>query len=438
MNENLRNKTVLWIDNGLFHGFARRVAPYFGKNYYWSPWANGFPSQKQTRLGEGFPELQRMNDPQRHEDEIDLFVFLDLFQTDWQARLRKQGYRVWGAGDGEAIEVDREGFRKWCERKGLPQTPAEYANGTDELRRKLANYDDAFVKLADGRNRGDMETWNWKGKHLSTPRLDQEVYELGSFKEDTRFIIEKKMKNVIELGEDACVVDDQWPDHVMQGMEVKGMGTVGIIKPYKELPKAQLDFNAKLSPVLKADKARTLFCMEGLYTESRKYFPMDPCMRPGSPSNELMASLFTPESWARTLWDGAAGIMTSPVPCAKYGIVAMAYNENSGKNWQPLSYPKEADKWVFLRNPYALRGKRYAVPQGSPTNLAGVVGTGKTLLEAATALGEHAKMIDGNQLEIATDSLLKMLDIIQTSNKWGATFTTDPLPNVEELKKAIG
>src|ERR1700733_9605430 len=108
MLDDLKNKTVLWIDSGIFHAFARSVAPSFGKNYYWTPWTNAFPSQRQTRLGEAFPELTRMNDPQQHEDEIDLFVFMDLFQSDWQIRLRKQGKRVWGAGEGEGLEIQRE------------------------------------------------------------------------------------------------------------------------------------------------------------------------------------------------------------------------------------------------------------------------------------------------------------------------------------------
>ena len=436
--QNLKDKTVLWVDNGLFHGFVRSVAPAFGRNFYWTPWASGFPSQKQTRLGEGFPEVTRMNDPQKHEAEIDLFVFLDLFQSDWAWRLRQAGKRVWSAIGGENVEIDRLGFRRWCTRQDLPQTAAEVATGTDELRRKLVPRKAAYVKMADGTNRGDMETWKWKGEHLSTCRLDQEVYELGSFKYDTKFIVEEDMKDIIELGEDLFCVDGKWPEHVMQGMEVKGLGTVGVIKPYASLPQCLKDFNTKIGKVFAGEKSRTFFCMEGLYNKATKYFPMDPCVRLGSPSNELIACLYDKESLARMLWDGAGGKMTSPKPVAKYGIVTMAYNENSGKNWQPLRYPKEADPWIFLRNPYALRGRRYAVPQGSPTNLAGVVGIGNTLLEAANAMGEHARMLDGNQVEIATDSLLKMLDVIKKCNAWGATFTTDPLPSVEELKRAIG
>lgn len=438
MAENLKTKTVLWIDNGLFHAFARRIAPQFGKNYYWTPWANGFPSQKQTRLGEGFPELARVNYAQDIEDQVDLFIFMDLFQADWARRLRRQGKRVWAAGSAEDVELDREGFREWAKRAGFPIAPGEYVDGTEKLKTVLPRYKSAWVKMADGHNRGDGETWKWKGEHLGTPRLDEKIYDAGAFKSVTRHLVEAEIDNVIELGEDLYAVGNQWPEYVMQGMEVKGLGTVGIVKRYSELPECLRRFNAALGKVFAADQASTFFCMEGLYNQRKQYFPMDPCVRLGSPSNELMASLFSAESWARALWDGASGTMTSVKPVAKYGIVTMAYNEQSGKNWMPMKYPKEADPWIFLRNPYALGGKRFAVPQGSPTNLAGVVGIGDTLVEAARNVGKHSKMLDGNSLEVATDALSKMLEIIRKSNAWGATFTTDPLPSAEELKKALG
>lgn len=435
MSDELKSKTVLWVDNGLFHSFAKQVAPEFGKNYYYTPWQSAFPSQKQTRLGEGFPELERCNNPQEIEDEIDLFIFLDLFQSDWQARLRKQGRRVWGAGDSEAVEIDRWTFRKWCLRNGLKQNPAELVTGMDTLKSYLKDRKNLFIKMADGHNRGDMETWKWKSALLGTPRLNELSHDLGAFNADTQFVCEQEQKDAIELGEDLFTVDGQWPDEVMQGMEIKGLGTVGVIKPYSELPQCLQDFNSKVGRVFKSDAARTFFSMEGLYNEDKEYTPIDACMRLGSPSNELMAELFS--GWGKTLWDGAEGIMTSPKTVAKYGIVAMGYNEQSGKNWQPVSYPSSSDQWVKLRNPYAIDGKRYAVPQGSPTNLFGIVGIGDTLLDAAIMLGEKVKTVDGNQIEIATDALSKMLDVVEKCNEWGATWTTDELPTAEELKQAV-
>jgi len=66
------------------------------------------------------------------------------------------------------------------------------------------------------------------------------------------------------------------------------------------------------------------------------------------------------------------------------------------------------------------------------------VGVGPSLLAAAKALGEHVQLIEGSNLEIATDALSKMLEIIGQANAWGAPFSADPLPSAEALKRAAG
>jgi hypothetical protein len=439
---NWTGKHVRFMDNGLFHSFARHVAQEIvaggGSCDYYTPWQGSFPSSRQTRLGEGWPELTRIQHPQFDEDKIDLWVFLDLFQSDYQVRLRKEGARVWGAADGEELELERWAFKLWCKRNNVRTPPAELFVGLPALRAYLEERKDKYVKLAHATTRGDMDTKLWKDKHLTTWTFDQLEYDLGAFKTDTEFIAEDKLENIIELGEDWVVIDDQWSDWGMYAFEVKGLGTVGVQMPYAKLPQCLRDVNAKLSKAMKADQYRGAFSLEGLYNAKREYSVTDPCCRFGSPSNELLQEMFT--GWAKTMWFGAEGKLVSLAPAkdAKYGIVAMVYSEQSGKNWEPLSYKPDLDRWVKLRNPYMLNGKRFAVPQGSPTNIAGVVGVGNSLLSAAKALGEHVHGVDGHQVEIATDALAKMLEIIQNANQWGATFTLDPLPSATELKKAVG
>lgn len=429
------------MDNGLFHSFARKVAAEIieggGTADYYTPWQSSFPTQRHTRVGEGFPELTRIVHAQADEDKVDCWVFLDLFQPDFQARLRSEGRRVWGAGYGEEMELERWAFKQFCQRNGIRTPPAELFVGLPALREHLEDRKNIYVKLAHGTNRGDMDTKLWKDKHLTTWTFDQLEYDLGAFKETTEFIGEQKLENVIELGEDWVAIDDQWADFGMYAFEVKGLGTVGTVMSYARLPEVLRHVNGKLSKVMRRDSYRGFFSLEGLYNVRREYSATDPCCRLGSPSNELLQEMFT--GWPRTIWDGAEGKVTSPVPAkdAGVGIVTMVYSEQSGKNWEPLKYPPSADRWVKLRNPYSINGKRFAVPQGAPTNVAGVVGVGRSLLSAAAALGEHTRQVDGHQIEIATDSLAKMLDIIRKANAWGATFTTEPLPSAEQLKKAM-
>jgi len=445
MNTNLVNwqgKHVRFMDNGLFQSFARKVAQETiaggGTCDYYTPWQSSFPRSAQTRLGAGWPELTRIEYPQRDEDRVDLWVFLDLFQADYQARLRKAGARVWGAGAGEELELERWAFKQWCKAHGIRTPPAELFTGLPPLRKYLDDRKDIYVKLAHGTERGDMDTKLWKDKHLTTWTFDELQYDLGAFKEDTQFIAEEKLEDVIELGEDWVAIDGQFADWGMYAFEIKGLGTVGVQLPRLRLPAPLTILNGKLAPGMKADTYRGFFSMEGLYNARREYYATDPCCRLGSPSNELLQEMFT--GWAQTIWHGAEGRLVGPQPAAgaRYGIVTMVYSEQSGKNWEPLSYKPALDRWVKLRNPYRIGGKVFAVPQGSPTNIAGIVGVGQTLLDAAKALGEHVRGVDGHQIEIATDSLSKMLDTITKANAWGATFCTEKLPTVAELKRAVG
>jgi hypothetical protein len=118
-------------------------------------------------------------------------------------------------------------------------------------------------------------------------------------------------------------------------------------------------------------------------------------------------------NWPLVIADGAMGEMTDPSELYRYGMVAMIYSEVSGKSWQELHYPEKIDRWVKLRNPLVQGRARFSVPQGQPQNLAGVVGVGKTLLEAGAMLGENARQIKGDRIEIAIASLLDTLKTIE-------------------------
>src|SRR5208282_493414 len=96
--------------------------------------------------------------------------------------------------------------------------------------------------------------------------------------------------------------------------EVKGLGTVGVVKPYAELPACLREVNAKLSPLMAKDRYRGFFSLEGMYTAAKRYYATDPCARLGSPSNELLQEMFT--GWPQTWWHGAKGRLVSPVAAA--------------------------------------------------------------------------------------------------------------------------
>ena len=74
-----KNKAVLIIDNGLFCELAPTLAKSFGKVYYYTPWECAFPRSNTRLVGTGIPGVTRCNDYWEILDDIDLFVFPDIY-----------------------------------------------------------------------------------------------------------------------------------------------------------------------------------------------------------------------------------------------------------------------------------------------------------------------------------------------------------------------
>lgn len=432
---NYRTKRVRFVDNGLFGGFARRVAPAFAKADYFSPWQHQFPSYKRTQLWRGFPEIEVVSDPLIDADEIDLWVFLDVFHAPLQWDLINRGARVWGARSGEELELQRWEFKRLLKRIGLPVGDCDLITGTTRLREFLEDKKDWFVKGDDGHLRGDMETWKWKGKEISTMKLDEIEYDLGCYKERFRFVVEADIPKAVEIGYDGWVIDGNYPSPSMQGIEIKGLGLLGIVKPYDQLTPAVRLVNAALADEFRRHEYRGFMCMEMRKQAAPAPYVLDPCCRLGSPSNEVLQCVL--DGWPEILWEGAEGRLVQPKQRAKYGMVAMVYSESSGKNCQPIIYPDKLDEWVILRNGYRDGKYSYSVPQGAPGNIAGVVGIGNTILEAVGKCAEHAREVNGQGIEISLDAIGKALDQIAAGEKYGVKFTQDKLPSEKELKAAI-
>ena len=417
---NLKNKTVCIVDNGLFVSFARKIAPAFGRALYHKPFQNAFPTTNDLAPGRGFDELEWCEQPLLIADDIDLWVFLDLFQSGLQVFLREHGARVWGAGIGEDMELHRWEFKEHLKSLGLPVQHCEHVFGMDELRKCLkAVKKDVYVKTSYVR--GDFETFKCDNYELIEPRLDQLAYKLGVKKDAYEFIVEDAIPDAVEIGYDGFTIDGQFPEVGMMAYEVKDAGMIGVVKPYEQLADPVKLINKKLIPDFKDSQYRGFFSSEIRYTKSKEAFFIDPCCRLGAPSNELLQELFG--NWPEVIWNGAEGIITTPDVQAKFGCLAIINSEWAGKDWLNVHYPKEIDQFVKLGFS-ARKGKmNYVVPQ--PVQITGVgcvVGTGATLKEAVDTCKERAKMIKGFQVDVNIEALDKGLAVIKEGEKFGIKF----------------
>jgi len=422
---NLKDKTVCFIDHGLFVSFARHCAPAFKKAFYYNPWQSYAVRSHSLIVGTGFDEIECIKYLFHHIDEIDLFVFLDLYHSDLQCYLAEQGARVWGPRCGEELELHRWEFKEHLKRIGLPVQPCKQVIGIEELRNVLKEEKNKFIKASF--TRGDMETFRHDSYELSEPHLDEIEHQLGPLKGNYEFVVESEIPNAIEVGYDGFTIDGQWPSHAMVAYEVKDVGMIGTAMMYKDLPAPVLTTNSILTPTLKGYGYRGFFCMEIRYGKDKRAYPIDPCARLGTPSNELLQVLF--DGWPKTLWAGAVGNCVSPGVRKTYAVAAVIHSEHAVDGWQALHYPKEVDPFVKLRFHCRLDGVDYTVPQPVGNPYPGVVlGEGNTLDQAVAHCIDNAAKVKGFGIHVSLESINKALEVIKEGEKVGFKFGYKPIP----------
>ena len=418
--EELKSKTVCFMDNGLFVDFARNAAKGFKKAYYSTPFQSAFVRTNDLCVGKGFSEIEHCLQPLERHKEIDLWVFLDLYQSGLQGMLRDMGKRVWGAGDGEEMELNRWDFKKYLKTLGLPVQHVEHVKGFEALRLYLKKAKNVYVKTSF--TRGDFETFKSPSYEIVEGRLDELEHVLGSAKKkDYEFIVEDEIPDAVEVGYDGFTIDGMYPDTAMFGYEIKDCGMIATVKPYPELAAPIRLVNGKMQSVFKGYGYRGFFCSEIRYTKSKESYFIDPCCRLGTPSNELLQTLF--DNWPLTLWEGAAGKLVSPVNKAKFGCLAMIVSEWAVGDWIHIGFPKELDQWVKLRFHTRKDGKDFAIPQiiGIP-DVGCVIGTGNTLKEAVDTCKQRAKLIEGFQVHVNVEAIDKGLEVIKQGQAAGIQF----------------
>lgn len=402
MLTDLKTKTILVVDNGLFVELAIRLAQDFKKVYYCCPWVDAFPKMNKAMIGYGFEEIEIVDDIQGpHFDSIDLFVFPDVYFGQLQVSLEAEGKLVWGARMGEELELSRDSTKKLMADLKLPVGPWVKVRGMDKLREFLKANKNQYVKV--NKWRGLCETFLSKDYRSIEPKLDEMEYGLGAFKEEIDFIIEEALDDRVEIGLDAFTVDGKFPSKLIAGIEVKDAGYVGMFNDYDKLPKEITSFDAAMEPTLKAYGYRGFYSTEIRVGKDHVPYMIDMCARAGSPPNELYQEYY--KNLGRIIWDGANGIVTDPEPEAKYGAELIIHSSWADKNWQPVDFPDDMRRFIKLRNATKIKGRYYVIPQavGLP-EIGSTIGWGNTLKAAMEMAEEVANSVEGHYIKIPKES----------------------------------
>ena len=397
-----KSKTVCFVDNGLFIEFALVLAKEFGKVLYWVPWHSAFPKSNIMLIGQGVPNLKRIDDFWGVLDEIDLFVFPDVYQGPLQVHLQSLGKRVWGGRMGEDLELFRADSKEHLKSIGIDIGPYKVIKGLDNLKDYLKRHDNQYVKVS--RTRGDMETFRAKNYNLIAPKLGELEYNLGAKAKIMEFIVEEEIPDAVEVGYDGYTIDGKFPKNAMFGIEIKDKGLVMKTLPYAALPDEVRSVNDKLAPTFREFGYRGFFSSEIRITKDHTPYVIDPCARMGSPPGELFQLMV--RNWADIVWEGSMGTVVEPVFDAKWGAELLLLSSWADKNWQPVEFPKSIREHVKLRNLTIIDGKYYVVPQavGLP-EIGAVVATGDSMQAAIDEVRRLAAKVEGHYIETVPDSL---------------------------------
>lgn len=420
--------TLCVIDGGLFLPFARRMAEEAKRTIWFNSDRASFPTLKKGCIGDGFENLEHTLDFWPMLDDIDLFCFPDIGHAGLQLHLESIGKAVWGARNGDRLEINRELFMKLLVEAGLDVPEYQVVVGIDALRNHLWDLEDQYVKVS--RWRGDMETTHWRNRALDAGWLDWMSVNLGPLKDHLRFLVFPSIDTPLEIGGDTYGVDGQWPGTMLNGYEHKDTTYFAQVTKRDEMPMQIQEVLNRFAPILKPKRYRCQWSME-IRVKGEKFYFNDATCRGGMPSSASQQLLW--KNFPTIIWAGANGELVEPEPDAKFAIECMVTSKSGKDTWDTIEVPKSLDRWARFSNCAFVDGCYVFPPDefhsGELGWLCAIGDTPRQTLEAAKGLADQ--LPDG--LDANIENLTGLIKEIEIGEDEGIPFTEQPLPKPAEV-----
>lgn len=412
---------VLVVDHGQFIPVARKIGEQVSKCWYYSPHEKSLPLIQEGVIGDGFPEMEWVDDIWGVADQCDLFVFPDVGFSQLQKELIKRGHPVWGARDGDSLETNRGKFLRTLESLGMNVPVYETIRGLTNLRIFLKEKKDKFIKISKWR--GNFETFHWTNWQECEGELDNYAVEFGPAKEQILFYVFDPIDTDIEDGIDCYCIDGNFPSVVLHGMEHKDKSFIGCMSNWKDLPEQVRSVNEQFSSAL--SDYRGFFSTEVRITKDDESYFIDPTCRAGSPPHQLMTELFG--NFSDIIWHGANGICIDPEPTAKVGVQALLSCSRNDKEWSVFSIPESIQRNVKCGFCCVIDNRLVFPPHQLETMCGYLTATGETIEEAIGNLQEYAKELPAG-MKCEDKSIAELLKEIKSAEEHGMEFTNDTIP----------
>jgi len=414
--ESLRDKVALVFDRGLYQEVAVRLAQDFKRVMYYSPWAGLYPEAKMAAIGKGLEGVERVNEFWQAAKVADLIVFPDTFCMDEVVHAREVGYRVFGAGRGETLELDRYHTRELQAAAKLPTQETVKITGLAALTDYLKDRKNLVVKIP--KYRGDAESFFHYDAEMSRDMLAHLAHVLGPLADETEFVVEEALEGV-EPGLDAITVDGAYLSPTMWGWELKDVAYLGKVCDYGEVPKALTNITDALAPHLDEAEARTFLSIEAIVPSKDAGYLIDVTARGAGP---VVAGLQTQliENYSEVLWAAADGEVIEPAMTHEYGGGVKLGIRWADDEWATVHIPKELRPWVKLKMAAKLDGRYRITPTEGPE--LDVVAVGDSIEEVIEQVKERVCQIKGHALEHNAEALDEITEKIEEARKVGITF----------------
>ena len=391
----LSDKTAIVYDRGgLYLYCAEKLAEKYKTVAYYLADSDAYPTSQKASIGAGLPNIKRIHDFWKHIDEADVVYFFDCYDGELQHYLKGKGYKVFGSGRGEQVEIDKVKFLDQLREFNLPVAETYIAKGMQDLKDYLRERDGQTMYLKN-LHRGDFESRKFTSLAQSKPFLDDLRKRVGTASDTMEVLVQHKIDADLEVGYDGFCVNGEFTDNCIVGYEIKDKGFVG--KIFEIPPDMLKNMNDVFSGVFKKLGYNGNYSTEIRVTKDGEPYYIDATCRVPSPPGELMCEIY--ENWADATYQIACGIVPVLEPKAKYGAEIVLTSDWHNEHELHVSIPKNIRQYVKLKNHTLRDGEFYCIPNGNGGFFGAVVAWDDTLDGAIEKVMEYAKQVDADECD---------------------------------------
>ena len=421
----ITDKSFCVCDFGLFTELAIHLArKTTGKVRSYVPWQGAFPFINDRLVGDGIPNIERIDDPLDPEvlDSTDVYCFPDIFNSGMQLALERLGKQVWGSRKGDELERKRLWFRKLQEELGLPVPEYTAVRGLEKLRAFLADHGRCFVKSSPDW-RGTHETWESKDGEQSEFILDYLAVKFGPVKNDVLFMVEEPIEVPYEAGFDSICVDDQFSETPVNGIEIKGKLLLASAQTNSKTPKFIDEAMKALGPTLRERRYRNF--MSGEFRDGKL---TDPCCR--APNPGLGCEMEMISNLPLLIEAGSRGELLKVDFEYEFGVQIAIWHDHPEDLCKQFRIDAEVRQWVKLMDVCQSGPLCQIVPRPPHgTKIGWIVGVGNTIQEMADHAQEVGEALKDLPIEISMDALPEAIEQAQKAQQGGDEFTDQEIPD---------